>query len=84
MEKSKLQIRLEQQLKAKGNQRYETLAQHLLETRGHIEKGTYNLTPSGQKRNDLGNEGRAVDRKVGIYNPDTNRTSNAFYKDLYK
>ena len=75
MSKSDLQTRLEEQLREKGIPDYVGYAQKLLEDRGHIAKGTTDLTDEGTLRNDMGNEGRALDRhgKHGDYDPNTNR-----------
>lgn len=56
--------RLTQQLTDQGGvENPEDLARHLLIKRGHMaEDGT--LTPQGQRRADLGNDGRAIDRAV--------------------
>ena len=77
LNKSDLQLRLESQLKAKMRPDYEQLAQRLLEQRGHIEPGSYKLTTTGEEKNKLGAEGRALQRdgrdEVTWYDKNTNK-----------
>ena len=53
-------------------------AMNLLEQRGHVDS-VGNLTPSGQKRNNMTAEERALDRdndgRSRKYNPSTNSTT---------
>lgn len=76
----KLLTRLTNQLRSRGVSNAKDTATRLLERRGHLKNGE--LTSEGQKRQDLGNAGRAKDRAVKYnggkpedykYNPKTNR-----------
>lgn len=76
-----LETRLKRQLAAKGEDNAKGLAHALLVKRGHI-KPNGELTAEGQKRQDMGNAGRAKDRQAKYsngkpsdftYNPKTNR-----------
>ena len=76
MEKSSLQLRLEEQLRQKGRSDYESLCQGILEKRGHLVPGSNVLTPEGEVRDKLGNEGRALDRdgrEATYYDSNTNK-----------
>lgn len=59
--KSKLETRLTRQLAAKGVKEASGTAHGILVQRGHI-KNDGELTAKGRKRQDLGNDGRAIDR----------------------
>ena len=75
--KPAIQTRLEEQLRVKGRTDYVVLAARLLQQRGHLDSSG-NLTKEGQVRNDMGNEGRAIDRDPRedvYYDPNTNRTT---------
>jgi hypothetical protein len=76
-----LETRLTRQLAARGVKGAKGMAIALLTKRGHLKEGK--LTPEGQKRQALGNAGRAKDRAVKrsggspeeySYNPKTNST----------
>ena len=60
------------------------LALNILRNRGHVEHGSEELTATGREREELGAEGRALDRRVQStggtsldynYNYETNRTT---------
>ena len=72
--------RLTNQLRSRGVDDAKGMATALLQKRGHLKNGK--LTEEGQKRQDLGNDGRAKARAVKYnggkpsdykYNPKTNR-----------
>lgn len=76
-----LRHRLSRQLAARGVKGSQVVADRLLEKRGQLKDGK--LTPKGEARQALGNEGRAKDRAARYsgrkpsdfaYNPKTNRT----------
>lgn len=78
---SKLETRLTKQLASRGVQGAANMAKGLLEKRGHLKDGK--LTAEGQKRQALGNAGRAKDRAIKrsggkpsdyVYNARTNAT----------
>ena len=58
--RSQLQTRLTRQLASKGVKGAKGLADKLLAKRGHLKGGK--LTAEGQRRQALGNDGRAKDR----------------------
>lgn len=60
---SQLEQRLTAQLRQKNIANAAEMAHDLLLKRGHIDSDG-NLTEEGQKRQDLGASGRAIDRKV--------------------
>jgi len=78
-----LLTRLTNQLRAKGKSNAASMAAALLKKRGHLDsKG--NLTSLGEKRQALGDDGRAKDRASKSsgrpssdykYNPTTNRAT---------
>lgn len=82
MSKSRsLRERLSNQLRSRGVQNSPAVADRLLEKRGQLKDGK--LTAEGQKREAMGNEGRAKDRASKYsgrpasdfsYNSKTNRT----------
>ena len=78
-DKSSLQTRLEEQLRDKGIEQYEGMARSILEDRGHLVPGSFELTEEGKVRDELGDEGRALDRDGNregrVYNPETNRVT---------
>lgn len=78
---NRLLTRLTNQLRSRGVNNARGMAESLLEQRGHLKDGK--LTKAGEKRQALGNEGRAKDRAVKYgggktsdykYDPKTNRT----------
>lgn len=77
-----LKERLSNQLRVKGVQHPEIIAEHLLEKRGQMKNG--HLTAEGKKRQSMGRAGRAKDRAAKEsggksedykYNPKTNRAT---------
>ena len=82
MAMSELQKRLTQQLLPKHGAASADMALQLLIKRGHADPSGF-LTSEGERRQELGNDGRAIDRKVKQragqlnasfqYNPQTNK-----------
>jgi hypothetical protein len=58
----KILDRLTSQIAARGQKNARAIATAALQKQGSLKKGTNQLTPHGQKRQALGNGGRAKDR----------------------